>query len=177
MTLKTLLSVIALLSITLCTAQTDFKWEKVDSIPKTKLQIYSETKMFIAEYWKSAQNVIQNDDKDAGMILVKGINVQSMFFQLNDHKWTYSYTVKFLMKDGKYKITIDNVACISAICGSYSWPKIEACDTCEFPGYWKTSLSEKRYTELLTSLKSDLQSIFDNYQTSIKKTTSSNSDW
>ena len=65
-------------------SQTDFKWDKVDSVSKNKGQIYSDTKMFIAEFWKSAQNVIQNDDKEGGMILLKGVSVQSKFFQFTE---------------------------------------------------------------------------------------------
>ncbi len=36
----------------------------------TKTHLYSATKMFIAEFWKSAKDVIQNDDKEAGIILI-----------------------------------------------------------------------------------------------------------
>jgi hypothetical protein len=172
-----LLTIFFMFTLLLGHAQTDFKWEKIDSVPKTKSQIYSDTKMFIAENWKSAQNVIQNDDKDAGMILLKGVNVQSRVFQMNEHKWTYSYVVKFFMKEGRYKIVIDNVTCVSAVCGAYNWPLIEACDSCEFPGYTKTSLNKERYTELLSSLKDELQRIVDKYEKSIKTPSQSNSDW
>ena len=70
------------LSVNYLFSQTDFKWEKIDSVPKTKYQIYSDTKMFIAENWKSVQNVIQNDDKEAGLILVKGTTSIDMPFML-----------------------------------------------------------------------------------------------
>lgn len=170
-------NLMALLCVSLTFAQKDFKWDRIDTTTKSKNQIYSDTKLFIAETWKSAQEVIQNDDKDAGIILVKGISIQSKYFQMNDHKWTYSYNVKFLMKDGKYRIMIENVNCLSARCGSYSWPLIEACDTCEFPGYMKTSLNKERYSELLSSLKVELQSIVDGYEKRIKSLVPSNSDW
>ena len=52
--------------------QENFKWEKSDTIPKTKSQLYSNTKMFIAENWKSAKTVIQNEDIEAGIIFLKG---------------------------------------------------------------------------------------------------------
>ena len=64
--------------------------EKIDSVNKTKLQIYTDTKMFIAEYWKSAQNVIQNDDKDAGVILIKGSTTKFCTFMLNTHTFIFS---------------------------------------------------------------------------------------
>jgi hypothetical protein len=158
-------------------SQTNFKWDAVDSVPKSKAQIYSETKLFISETWRSAKDVIQNDDKDGGIILVKGLSVQSMYYQMNDHRWTYSYTLKFLMKENKYRVILEDVKCVSAICGTNSWPLVEACDNCEFPGYMKTSLKKDRYDELLSSLKKDLQSIVDKYQKNMKEQNSKNGDW
>ena len=174
---KVILTTLVILSMAIGFAQISFKWQKVDSIPKTKAQIYSDTKMFIAEYWKSAQNIIQNDDKKAGVILIKGESIVSKYFQLNDHKWTYSYTVKFFFKEKKYKIVIENVRCVSAFCGTNPWPLVEACDTCKFPGIMKTSLNKERYTAVLLSLKSELQSIVDNYDKIIKTPNYSNGDW
>jgi|GEM_PF-1412956 len=156
--------------------QLDYKIEKVDSITKTKDQIYSDTKMFIAEYWKSAQNVIQNDDKTSGMILVKGATIQHLFFQLNDHTYIFDYMVHFLMKEGKYKIIVSDIYNSSAMCQTYAWPLIKICDGCEFPGLWKTGLNEKRYTTLQESVKNELNIIVSEYDSYIKKV-SQNNNW
>jgi len=104
-----------LLSTLNCLAQSNFEWVKTDSIQKTKEQIYSATKMFIAETWKSSKEVIQNDDKDGGIILLKGkteINFEeyvSMAKMTIFHDAWYSYNVTFRMKNSKYQIKIDNV--------------------------------------------------------------------
>lgn len=98
-------------------AQSKFEWIKTDSIQKTKEQIYSATKMFIAETWKSSKEVIQNDDKDGGIILIKGkteINWEQpiktgMTNMIIYHDSWYSYNVTFRMKNSKYQIKIDNV--------------------------------------------------------------------
>ena len=177
---KSILFVVGLILMSwsfLTFSQTNFKWDVVDSVPKIKSQIYSETKLFISENWRSAKDVIQNDDKDGGIILIKGLSTQSMYYQMNDHKWTYSYTLKIFMKDYKYRIIIENVKCISAVCGTNSWPLIDACDDCEFPGYMKTSLKKDRYDELLSTLKKDLQAIVDRFQKSINSQNSKNGDW
>jgi hypothetical protein len=84
-------------------AQSNFEWVKTDSIQKTKEQIYSATKMFIAETWKSSKEVIQNDDKDGGIILIKGkteINWEQpiktgMTKMTISHDSWYSYNVTF----------------------------------------------------------------------------------
>ncbi len=178
---KIILTNSAILLIALGFAQANFKWEKIDSAAKTKAQIYSDTKMFIAEYWKSAQNVIQNDDKDAGMILVKGnINESTTSVGVGvPVEWHYSYTIKFLIKEGRYKIVIENVNCESSIW--YGKPNLvdclAPCDSCDFPGFGRTGLNKAKYVELLTSLKNDLQSIVDSYEKYIKTPSVSNGDW
>lgn len=158
--------------------QTNFNWDKVDSISKNKNEIYSTTKMFISQTWNSAQDVIQNDDKDAGMILLKGLSVQSLFFQGNNHTWTFSYTVKFLMKDNKYRIIIENVYCQSAKCLQYEWPHMPVSDN--YPtekGLKLTGVSEQKYLEIMTKLKQELQFIIDNYEKNIETPSNANSDW
>lgn len=148
-------------------AQTGFEFEKSDSVNKKQSQIYSDTKMFIAEKWRSSQDVIQNDDKDNGVILVKGVTVLNSFFSLWDHRYTYRYTVKFLMRDGKYKIMVGNVNCESVVCNTTQWSLIEPSD--EFPGMMKFGSNKDKYSELMRSLKNDLSGIITSYESYIKK--------
>lgn len=115
--MKLSLFVFLLLSFTLNSlAQSNFEFVKTDSIQKTKEQIYSSTKMFIAETWKSSKEVIQNDDKEGGIILIKGkteINWEQPISLMKTtvyHDSWYSYNVTFRMKNSKYQIKIDNVA-------------------------------------------------------------------
>ncbi len=170
---KIALTTLTLLFANINFAQTNFQWEKRDSVAKTKAQLYSDTKMFIAEEWKSAQSVIQNDDKEVGMILVKGLSSQTLFFQMNSHNWTFSYTVSFFMKENKYRILINNVSCTAARCQQNEWPHIICSDT--YPGWWETSLNEERYKQLMLALKTELQIIVDSYDKYIKSP--SKSDW
>ncbi len=173
--MKKILSILLFtLTVNYLFSQTDFKWEKIDSVTKTKDQIYSDTKMFIAENWKSAQNVIQNDDKEAGLILVKGTTSIDMPFMLNNHNYTYSHTAKFYMKDKKYRIIIEDVKCVSATCnGTIAWPLME-------PGqieYGKTGVPNKKAEEIMAILKSELQGIVDRYEAYLKTESINNSDW
>lgn len=176
--MKTLvLTSISILLFTTAFGQINFKWDKVDSIASDKNEIYSLSKMFIAETWNSAQNVIQNDDKEGGSILIKGVNIQSLNFQMNNHKWTYSYTIKFLFKDNKYKIIIQDVYCKAARCQQYEWAHMPVADT--YPaekGFKKTGVNKARYLELMSSLKKDLQNIVDGYE-SYLRTEQIDTDW
>lgn len=175
---KITLFLILLMLANLSYGQVEFKWDVIDSISKPKDLIYSETKMFIAEFWKSAQDVIQNDDKDGGMILIKGESLQSSYFQMHDHNWTFSYTVKFMMRDNKFRIIIENVYCSSARCSDVEWPKMPVGDL--YPvekGMRKTGLNEERYLEIMKSLKIELQNIVDRYQVHIKGSNKQKEDW
>lgn len=158
-------------------AQNNFQWEKIDSVSKTRSQIYTDTKIFIAEKMpkanmldtKSQQKsaivdviigtntsqtfnrstpdrisqdiVFLNDDKDFGLIIIKGTVEQTMYFQLNSHIWFFSYLVEFHMKDNKYKININNVQCIKAWCANFEWPRIPCSDS--YPGMKETSLMRR----------------------------------
>lgn len=160
----------------------NFKWEKMDSVSKTKAQIYTDTKMFISEAWKSAKNVIQNDDKDGGVILVKGISSPKVNVMLSTLEYFYEYTVSFKMKDGKYKVTIDNVYCESMSDGR----KMNSCvliqpfdggeDNCTAP-VWG-GIPKKKSVEVVNALRSELQSIIDSYEKYIKNpANTASSDW
>jgi hypothetical protein len=173
--MKKIISITVFLFLsTISFAQTNFNWSKTDSVQKTKAQIYSDTKMFIAETWKSSKDVIQNDDKDGGMILVKGISIQHSSFQLNDHIYTYAYSVKFLFKENRYKIIIENVHCESATCAGNKWPLVEPTDdTSQNVG----GVPSKKLAIMMESLKSELNSIVIGYEKAIKTTSAKNGDW
>lgn len=155
--------------------QNGFTWEKTDSISKTQSQIYSAAKMFIAKTWKSSKDVIQNDDKETGVILIKGVSSQNFAVNLGlcPMEYIFNYNVTFKMKDGKYKITIDNVHCTSAHGGTnyQELRPIEPSDQIPYP--FKTgAVSNKKAVELMQSLKQELQAILDAYIDYLKYTKS-----
>jgi hypothetical protein len=153
-------------------AQTNFKWEATDSTAKTKTQIYADTKLFIAQTWNSAKDVIQNDDKESGVILLKGLTTVSIpVMGLTISTYDFGYTIQFRMKDGKYRITIDNVSCDRAT-SSNSGSHISPISLEGYRGMWKGDcMSEKKYNELIDKLKTNLTALVLSYQTSMKKPT------
>lgn len=152
-------------------SQNSYRWERIDSVSKTKSQIYSDTKMFIAETWKSSKDVIQNDDKENGIILVKGVISKFGGGVLNTGKFWYSYNVKFYIKEQKYRIVIDNFVFDSA-----DTPNRKAQVAEEYPGGWNCSLSKNQWTDLMISLKVDMQGIVNSY-TKFIRGASPNNDW
>tara|TARA_R110000803_G_C11987103_1_gene321473 strand:+ start:3110 stop:3667 length:558 start_codon:yes stop_codon:yes gene_type:complete len=168
---KTLLTLVLVLFGFISFGQTDFKWDViVDSLESDKSELYSKSKLFIAEVYKSAQNVIQNDDKEAGIILVKGATLQTLYYQLNIHKWTFSYSIKFLVKDNKCRIIIEGVYCSDARVGIHDWPLMPVSNTYpESKGLRITGLNKKRYSLLMMKLKEELQLTVDLYAAYVKK--------
>jgi hypothetical protein len=168
-----LLTFLNLISLSLF-SQTNFEWQIKDSINKSKSELYSATKQFIAKKWKSANDVIQNDDKEAGIILVKGLTNRYTFVHLGaTYCYTYSYDVTFKMKDNKFMIEVNNVKCHNTLGSSFDNKFfIEPNDGCG---------NNKKFAlkcdELLTDLKSQLDNIVSSYLTEIKNTESKTDEW
>lgn len=68
----------------------------------TKNELYSKTKEWFAKSFKSANDVIQMDDKEAGIIIGKG--------NFSDRKscGIINFTLKVQVKDGRYKYWFSN---------------------------------------------------------------------
>lgn len=179
--MKKIILLTALLCLSLMiNAQTNFKWDVIDSVSKTKEQIYSDTKIFIAKTWKSAQNVIQNDDKESGNIILQCINLQQVFYPTVTNNYFYHYAVEFKMKDGKYKIIISGVYCedvkaISKVTSSPYPPKI--IPPFDVENVIGKTRGEKKAIEMMITLKTELQSIVEDYQKYMNTPSSTNNDW
>jgi len=174
---KLILLLFGILSFGLSFGQTNFKWEKTDSVAKTKGQIYSDTKLFIAEKWKSAKDVIQNDDKETGVILVKGVSSKFIFNQLGaTYSYSFSYNVTFRMKDNKYKCIIDDVKCFSTEGSSFDNKLfIEPHELNNCP--YKNKKFGEKCTKIMIDLETELQSISSDYEKYIKAPSSTIGEW
>lgn len=165
-----------------CFSQINFEWEKTDSISKSKSQIYSDTKMFIAETWTSSKAVIENDDKEGGIILIKGNVIKSDTYSMNVLDYVYGYTVTFRMKDNKYKINLDNVYCKS-VNDKFGWKlsKVEPFEADNAPkmngGIMTNGLPKKKMIILMSEVKKELQSIFDSYPVYLLNTSTNKDNW
>ena len=79
----------------------------VDSSKKDML--YGKAKLWFANAFKSANDVVQLDDKDNGIILGKGTIIKNEMTGLQSVKKTWKFTVKIQVKDGKYKAEIYDI--------------------------------------------------------------------
>ena len=77
----------------------------------SKDQIYAGTKSWIAETFRSAKAVIQDDDKSAGRIIGTG-RVKypcSGFACMGKSDWTLDFTIRVDIKDQKMRVTFLNL--------------------------------------------------------------------
>jgi hypothetical protein len=171
---KIILTSFLLLMTPLVFCQSNFEWHIKDSVNKTKTEIYSLTKQFIGMTWKSAQDVIQIDDKDGGVIIVKGLSHSITFKQLGaTYAYTYSYAATFKMKEGKYLFEINNVKCHSTVGSSFDnklFIEPHEKEKCDYSG----KKFGAKCDQLMSDLKLELQAISDAY---VKTISSDNDDW
>jgi hypothetical protein len=159
----------------------DFVWELIDSSQLSKEQMHSLTKEFIAKKWKSAQNVIQNDDKELGNIIVKGTVKLEKMMMTQVLTYHFTHTIDFRFKENKFKINISDVECSSATTSSYAYtpglmPVFEPNNPPENYSAFKYNLTRSQAVELMKELKADLSNIALNYKAFLA-TAKDNSDW
>lgn len=98
-------------------AEADRTFERVVEAPSySKDQIYTSTKIWIAENFKSAKSVIELDSKEDGIIIGNGI-IQypcSGMDCLTKSGWKVPFTMRVDIKDQKFKISFSNI--------KLSWP-------------------------------------------------------
>jgi hypothetical protein len=74
---------------------------KLDSLKSG--QLHKNAKLWFAEFFKSAKDVIQMDDKEAGLIIGKGLS------ELKGSRYTFYFMLKIEIKEGRYKLSIEQM--------------------------------------------------------------------
>jgi hypothetical protein len=81
---------------------------QADSLDKTSTHVA--LRMWFTEFFKSANHVIQMDDKDAGIIIGKGstkYNYGGLTYLC--YEGYINFTVKVQIRDGRYKAEVSNI--------------------------------------------------------------------
>lgn len=105
----------AMIALTGCAGLEPAKESSIESVidvpGRTKEQIYSATKIWIAETFNSAKAVIEDDDKESGRVIGNGL-IQypcSGFACFAKEDWKLGFTMRVDIKDQKFKITFLNL--------------------------------------------------------------------
>jgi hypothetical protein len=136
---------------------------------KNKDLLYTNAKMFIAENFKSANDVIQLDDKENGVILVKGVVSENIVVAVQSLTYYFSFTMKIMIKDNKYRIIIENIE--NTISPYYSTLLIN-----NFRGSMKDGIHKSKYEELMLKLSTSIDNIVKTFESSMNKD-GVNIDW
>jgi hypothetical protein len=96
----------------------------------TKTELFSFTKMFIADKWQNANNALVNADEESGVLQVASETQKAVKQGMGlGCIYDYSYSVRFRVKDNKYRVEIYDVRCTNAeqvgLGSSYDVPFIE----------------------------------------------------
>lgn len=82
-------------------------FQRIDSINKSKDELFSISKEWIVNTFKSGKAVIELEDKEKGIIIGKGATEKTI--TKYNFKIFYLYTIKIEMKDSKARLTIYNI--------------------------------------------------------------------
>lgn len=179
--MKNVLFVVISLFLSLSINAQDFKFEKIIEISKSQSELYSLSKMFVADFWNSAKNVTQNQDDASSTIQLKAIKdceIKAGMGVLN--LYTYKYSVKLQAKDNKCRIQIYDIECIDAyqslLGAKHKIPQIQPFtgdDTEQKTKSMGKGISKKKAVEMMNNLTSFFNSIILSYENQLK---SSNDD-
>ncbi len=75
----------------------------------TKDQLYTRTKMYLTNLYKSANDVIQMDDKEGGVIIAKGLFKVNASNGLTSSDMPVLHTFRIYIKDGKIKYEVTDL--------------------------------------------------------------------
>lgn len=87
--------------------------EVVEVLNSSKENLYSKGKIWFVDNFRSADDVLQMDDKEAGVLIGKGyrdIYVDTKIMgSIQKYKTRAFYTIKIQIKEGKYKLDIYDI--------------------------------------------------------------------
>jgi len=131
----------------------------------TKDNLYSHAKIWFADTFKSAQNVIQLDDINAGKIIGKGSVL------LTNNNEYLKFTLAINVKDGRYKYEIYDLFMLT-FKGMIPTMKEEL-----FEKYFeKCDCKKKKNNTMLTVINNNLNALINTLEVEMRKATINNED-
>ena len=179
--MKKVLFIVMFVLIALSMSAQDFKFEIVIEVSKTQAELYSLSKMFVADFWYSAKNITQNQDDASYTIQLKAIkNIEKKAGMGLVNSYEYKYSVKLQSKDNKCRIQIYDIECTEAyqagLGSQYQIPKIQPFtgnSTNQKTKSLGKGISKDKAVEMMQELNSFFNSIIESYD---KQLQSSNDD-
>lgn len=140
-------------------------------------ELYSRARSWFAETYRSAQDVIQMDDKENAKIIGKS---NFKYDRINDKAsgWV-SYTITIEARNGRYKYTITNFIHESSTGNLYSFGLITDDAQCPYPkvgGAVLQSWRNKIWDDIKSKIKVQTPSVIKSLKSSMNQPALSNKD-
>jgi hypothetical protein len=168
---KGLILVVSILTTTVFGQQFEMSLDKTFESNETKNDLYLKAKVFIAERFKSASDVIQLDDKENGMLLIKGSIKETFIFQLSSLDYYFSFTMKIYIKENKYRVVVSDVY------NSLAPYKHNTLLINKYRGAFADNLTKNKYWDLMESLSKNLNSFVTSFENHMSKQPSIKEGW
>ena len=150
----------------------------LDSTYKKEI-LYKNSKLFFANVFKSAKDVIQYDDREEGKVIVKGnFSVEgsqsSVLLPHFTEEWKVNFSLEIFSKDGKYRYRLYDLSILRIADSDVIFP-ISVDDAYKETQTGITKkLDKKLFVDMLYEIKSTISTL-KSYMS--KKTNTSNSDF
>lgn len=147
--------------------QEKFVYTKIDSIYKTKTNLYECSKKFIGITWNTENDVILFDDKDSYILIKSIIKIESPSLA---HPISYlNYNVHIHVKDYRYEILINDISynSIDGFGSEYVWRASikNVLKSDKYPGFIKCNLTNKQYYEYVSAVNTEFNNLIKRYHT------------
>lgn len=144
---------------------------QVDS--SSREQLHFKAKQFFADAFKSAKDVIQMDDKDAGILIGKAWSMIYIKIAGNPVPIRMGYTIKIQTREGRYKVEVYDLS-YDGSTGITGYPEQVFDKNTYFKSNGKArDVNEKYKNETVATVNS----IFDELQSVMKKKSRAKDDW
>ena len=143
-----------------------------ENIPGTKDEIYSKVISYFATAYKSANNVIQQQDKDAGVVIGKGIfpDIYQEKVFLSIASWDCRHTIRIDIKDGRVRVVIS--------ADQYVFDVQNLNIIGLYPLNQNQKYNKKTYAKVFMGLCQTVNTTFDSIEKALKnESTTTNNDW
>jgi len=163
-----------MLAVAISNAQ-DFT--RVDSVKLSKPKLKEATMAYIAETWKSANDVIQLNTDD--QIIIKG-SKEVAFNEMGTYSYWFTYSIKFQFKDNKAKMSITDIYNEYGIYkGTTKIPALDLSykdeDVC--PSIWKINAPKKQVVPAMKNLENEFNSLIEKYFNFLNNYNVENDNW
>lgn len=134
-----------------------------DSIKTSKKNLSILTELYIEEKCSQCK-IISNVIDDENIIFLKCSTVQNVFCNMTDTRYTYSYNLKFKIRNNHYSAIIQDVSCMS-VYGNKDCKCIQ-------PGSeytLSTMIDKESFDNLMVKLNKEMDKVLSEYKTYIRE--------